>query len=118
MFEIAPDEWSTFYFTREDVERKTNKFISFSIRFVRMLDMSVDMLGHDMDIMAEQLSNLGVTHKNFGVSQKHYDLMGKALTHGLGSILCKSAFNESTKKAWETIFEFMSAMMVTGAASA
>ena len=118
MYEIAPDEWCTFSFTHKDVENKTEKFVAFAIRFVRMLDMSIDLLGPDMDIMAEQLSDLGVAHKHFGVSQRHYDLMGKALIYGLGVILCKNTFTDSRKDAWETVFKFMSTAMVNGAESA
>lgn len=117
MYEIAPDELCTFSFTHKDVENKTEKFVAFAIRFVRMLDMSIDLLGPDMDILDEQLSDLGVAHKHFGVSQRHYDLMGKALIYGLGVILCRNTFIDSRKDARETVFKFMSTAMVNGAES-
>ena len=118
MFEIAPDEWKTFAFTQEDVEKKTEKFVVFARRFVRMSDMAVDMLGPDMDILSEQLADLGVAHKHYGVFQLHYDLMGKSLVHTLSVILSRHSCTDASNDAWGKVFKFMSTAMLHGADSA
>jgi len=103
MFEIAPDAWSCYSFNKKDVEEKSEKVLVFAARFVRMLDMAVEMLGPDMDIVAEQLAEIGALHKQYGVSARQYDLMDQALTHTLGTLLPPELYTETTKNAWDKV---------------
>ena len=118
MFETAPDDWSTFSFTEDDVENKSDKFLEFAKRFVKMLDLSVHMLGPDMEIVQEQLYDLGAAHERYGVTPKHYELMGKALVYTLSTVLGRRSCTEATKDSWEKIYTFITATMMEGASSA
>ncbi|CAB9507241.1 expressed unknown protein [Seminavis robusta] len=117
MYDIAPDAWTPFAFTADDVEQKNEKFMVFAKRFVRMLDLAVHMLGPDMDIVAEEMMDLGPAHARYGVTARHFELMGQALGHTLEKVLSSRDCTPSTKHSWEKIFSFMSAYMLEGAKS-
>jgi hemoglobin-like flavoprotein len=116
MYEIAPDAWGLFPWTAEEMAKKDEKFVTFAKKFVRMLDMAVDMLGPDLEVVEEQLYDLGKSHTKYGVSPKHFELMGKALVVTLQKVLGRRSFTEQTAKAWKEIYEFMSMTMIQGAA--
>lgn len=115
MFDVAPDDCSIFPWTKEHFQKKDPKFLAFATKFIRMIDMAVDMLGPDMDIVEEQMYGLGVAHKRYGVTPKHFDIMGKALEHTFQGIL-GNKFTPSNKKAWKSVYSFMSSTMIQGAA--
>jgi len=117
MFEIAPDEWNVFEFSAEDVENKSDKFLSFAKKYFRMLDMAVHLLGPDMEIVQEQMQELGVTHQRYGVKSLHYDIMGEALVFALSAILGEQRCTEETKDAWSKVYAFMTESMLEGAAA-
>ena len=54
MFEIDPEAWSIFPWTPKQFQEKDPVFLKFANKFVRMLELSVDLLGPDMDIVEEQ----------------------------------------------------------------
>ena len=116
MYEAAPDAWEIFPWTKEEMENKDAKFMAFAKKFVRMLDMAVDMLGPDMEVVEEQLYELGSSHKRYGVTPKHFDLMGKSLVAALNKVLGRRSFTEKTEKSWKEVYEFMSMTMIQGAA--
>ena len=116
MYEIAPDAWGIFPWSSEEMSNKDEKFISFAKKFVRMLDVAVDMLGPDMDVVESQLYDLGTFHKRYGVTPKHYELMGQALVQTLKKVLGRRSFTDRTDKAWKDTFDFMSMTMIQGAA--
>ena len=43
MFEIAPDEWGLFPWSKQDFETRDPKFLSFAKKFVKMFDTAVHM---------------------------------------------------------------------------
>jgi len=116
MYEIAPDQWGIFPWTPKDVEEKDAKFMDFAKKFIRMLDMAVDMLGPDMDVVESQLYDSGVMHKRFGVTPVHFEKMGEALIYTLQRILGKRSFTDKTQQSWKEIYNFMSMTMIQGAA--
>ena len=115
MFELAPEKCDVFPWKKEDFERKDPKFLAFAKKFVRMLDIAIDMLGPDMDIVEEQMYDLGVSHQKYGVLPHHFDVMGQALEHTLQGIL-GSKFTPATKNAWRKVYGFMTSNMIHGAA--
>ena len=114
MFEMAPDEWGIFPWSREDFQNKDEKFLTFAKRFIRMLSSAIDMLGPDMEIVEDQMYDLGAAHKRYGVTPKHFDIMGKALEHILEALLGNKIFTATTKKAWKSVYGFMSTTMIQG----
>ncbi|CAB9507230.1 Globin [Seminavis robusta] len=116
MYEIAPDAWGIFPWSAEDMNNKDEKFLQFAKKFVRMLDVAVDMLGPDMDVVEGQLYDLGSFHKRYGVTPKHYDLMGKSLVQTLKKVLGRRSFTDKTDKAWREVYSFMSMTMIQGSA--
>lgn len=89
--------------------------MSFIKKFVKMLDMAIDMLGPDMEIVEDQLYELGTSHKRYGVTPKHFEVMGDSLRHALKQILGDKTYNAETDKAWMDIYSFMSMTMIQGA---
>jgi hemoglobin-like flavoprotein len=116
MYTMAPEAWGMFPYTRDDIDNKPIKFVSFVKKFVRMLDQAVDMLGPDMEIVEDQLYDLGTSHKRYGVTPKHFELMGKALIVVLKKVLGRRSFTPITDKSWNEIYKFMSMTMIQGAA--
>ncbi|CAB9517765.1 Involved in oxygen transport in the brain. Hexacoordinate globin [Seminavis robusta] len=114
MFQIAPEDWSLFPWTREDFKQKNPKFLAFAAKFVRMLDLAVHMLGPDMEVVEEQMYDLGRSHKNYGVLPRHFDLMGQSLLYTLQGLL-GSKFTPNTQKAWKNVYGFWSSTMIQGA---
>lgn len=118
MFELAPEQWDLFPFTKKDFETKDAKFMAFAKRFARMLDLAVQLLGPDMEVVEEQLGEIGLVHDRYGVKEGHYILMGKALDQTLHKILGRRSYTDKTKHAWTFIFKFMSDTMVEAAKKA
>lgn len=117
MFEIAPEQWSdVFQWSKKDFEEKDEKAMTFIKKFVKMLDMAIDMLGPDMEIVEDQLYELGTFHQRYGVTPKHFEMMGKSLIYTLKKILGEQKFGPKTEKSWKEIYSFMSLTMIQGAA--
>jgi len=114
MFMLAPDEeWGMFTWNREDFQNKDEKFMTFAKKFVRMLDMAIDMLGPDMEIVEEQMYELGGAHQRYGVLPVHFDIMGRALALVLADLL-GDRFTATTKSSWKSVYGFMSTTMIQG----
>jgi len=99
-------------YNQADIAKKDPKFLFHATRFVKMLDMVLDMLGPDLETVREELTELGASHGRFGCLPSHYELMGHALDDTLNDVLGEELYKPEVRDAWLKLYEWITGVMI------
>jgi hemoglobin-like flavoprotein len=122
IFEIAPEVYGMFRFTRgfeigsEDLY-KSERFMEHATGVIATVNTAVNMLAPDLDPLVEVLHDLGKKHAKYGALPAHYAVVGRALMDTLQKVLGEK-FTSEVKTAWARIYDILSTSMIEGAEEA
>jgi hemoglobin-like flavoprotein len=122
IFEIAPEVYGMFRFTREfepgsEELFQSERFKKHATGVIHTVNTAVNMLAPDLDPLIEVLHELGKKHAQYGALPAHYAVVGRALIDTLQKVLGDKFTNE-VKTAWARIYDVMSTSMIEGAEEA
>jgi hemoglobin-like flavoprotein len=100
LFELRPELRQLF---RDDIKSQSQKLISLITFVVHK--------ANNLDEIIPDVRALGSRHKTYRVKPEYYNIVGSALLWTLEKQL-NNLWDEETKKAWTTIYELLSKIMI------